>query len=107
MAAIELKNKVSENTNLHEEFANIELNYQSLIAKRDELFKNMVLLDEIFNAEEQPGKHEDTYVDAYYNYLAYIKERIKTNDKETQQGQYKTLLKNLNKLLQEVASITG
>ena len=35
IAAIELKNKVSENSNLHEEFANLEINDQSLIAKRD------------------------------------------------------------------------
>ena len=44
---------------------------------------------------------------AYYNYLAYIKGRIKAKDKETQEGQYQTLLKNLNKLLKELASITG
>ena len=52
-AAKELKNQVSENSNLHAEFTNIEINYQSLIAKRDKLFKNMALLDENFNAEEQ------------------------------------------------------
>ena len=56
MAAIELKNKVPEDSNLHEEFANIELNYNQLIAKRDELYKNMALLDENFNAEEQQKK---------------------------------------------------
>ena len=35
MAAIELKNQVSEDSNLHEEFANIELNNSQLIATRD------------------------------------------------------------------------
>ena len=52
-------------------------------------------------------KHKDIYVDAYNNYLAYIKERIEANDKETRESQYQTVLKNLNKLLQELAFITG
>ena len=52
-------------------------------------------------------KNEDTFVDAYNNYLAYIMERIEANDKETRESQYQTLLKNLNKLLQELAFITG
>ena len=36
-----------------------------------------------------------------------LKERIEENDKETREGQYQTLLKNLNKLLQELVFITG
>ena len=31
---------VSEDSNLHEEFTNTEINYQSLIAKKDKLFKS-------------------------------------------------------------------
>ena len=101
-----MKNKVSEDSNLHDKFTNIEINYNQLIAKRDKLYLNMALLDENFNAEEQPKKHEDTHVDAYENYLAYIKERIEANDKETQEGQYQTLMKDLNKLLQDLTFIT-
>ena len=52
-AAKELKNKISENSNLYAGFANIGINHQSLIAKRDKLFKSMALLDEDFNVEEQ------------------------------------------------------
>ena len=93
-----IENKVSEDSNLNEEFMNIELNYQSLIAKRNELFKNMALLDKNVNVKEQPKKHEDTYVDAYNNYLAYTKERIEAKDKENREDQYQTLYATKRKL---------
>ena len=67
----------------------------------------MEILDENVNAEEQPKKYEDTYVDAYNNYMAYIKERIEAIDKEARESQYQALLKDLNKLLQDLAFITG
>ena len=67
----------------------------------------MALLDENFNAEEQPKKHKAIYVDAYEIYLAYIKERIEANDIKARRDQYQTRLKDLNKLQQELAFITG
>ena len=67
----------------------------------------MALLDENFDAEEQHIKHEETYEDAYENYLAYIKERIEANDIEVRKIQYQALLKDLNNFKNEFAFVTG
>ena len=107
VAAKELKNKFSEDSNLHAGFTNIEINYESLIAKRDKLFKNMTLLDKFSDAERQLEKHEDTYKDAYENYFAYIRERIEANEKEVRKNQYQASLKAFYEFKNEFAFIAG
>ena len=64
-------------------------------------------MDENFNAEEQHKKKKGTYVDAYENYLAYIKERIEANDIKARRDQYQNRLKDLNNFKHEFAFITG
>ena len=43
-------------------------------------------------------KHKNTYASSYDNYMTYIKGKIEAKDKETQEGNYQTLLKDLDNL---------
>ena len=40
----------------------------------------MALFDKNIHANNTPKKHQNTYADVYYNYMTYIKGRIKAKN---------------------------
>ena len=70
-----------------------------MVAEKRKLCDELKLLDENFDEEKHTTKeHKNTYARSYDNYMTYIKRKTEAKDKETQEIQYQTLLKDLDKL---------
>ena len=94
-----MKNKVPTDSNLHKEFEDNENSHADMIVEKIELCHKIALLDETFDEEKHTTKeHKNIYATSYETYMTYIKRKFEAKNKETQEGNYQTLLKDLDNL---------